>query len=168
MEGVRGAEPVDLDAAQVETMSEDKIVRITGAGGSIGSELARQVLRFKPRRVLLLDHDENAVFFLERELRAGGAENVKPLVVDITNARRAASVFDHHRPQLVLHAAAHKHMALLEVNACEAAWNNAFGTQTLAQAADAAGAEAFVLISTDTAVNPASGMAATKHVCDLV
>ncbi len=168
IEDLLGRDPVELDVAQVEGMVEDKVVLITGAGGSIGSELARQVLRFKPRRVLLLDHDENAVFFLERELRGAGAQNVKPLIVDITNERRVAWVFDYHRPQIILHAAAHKHVAMMEVNACEAVWNNVFGTQTLAEAAHAAGAEAFVLISTDKAVNPTSVMGATKRVCELV
>jgi len=168
IEDLLGRDPVELDVAQVEGLIEGKVVLITGAGGSIGSELARQVLRFKPRRVLLIDHDENAVFFLERELRGAGAQNLKPLVVDITNERRVAWVFDYYRPQVVLHAAAHKHVVLMEDNACEAAWNNVFGTQTLAEAAHEAGAEAFVLISTDKAVNPSSVMGATKRVCELV
>ena len=168
IEDLLGRDPVQLDEVQVEAMISNKVVLITGAGGSIGSELARQVLRFKPRQLLLLDHDENALFFLERELRASGAQNLKPLVVDITNERRVAWVFDYHRPQIVLHAAAHKHVAMMEANACQAAWNNAFGTQTLAEAAHEAGAEAFVLISTDKAVNPTSVMGATKRVCELV
>jgi FlaA1/EpsC-like NDP-sugar epimerase len=168
IEDLLGRDPVKLDVAQVEGMIEDKVVLITGAGGSIGSELARQVLRFKPSLVLLLDHDENAVFFLERELRAGGAKNLKSLIVDVTNERRVAWVFDYYRPQIVLHAAAHKHVAMMEGNACEAAWNNAFGTRTVAEAAHHAGVEAFVLISTDKAVNPTSVMGATKRACELV
>ena len=168
-----GRPPVELDMAQIDAFIQGKVVLVTGAGGSIGSELARQVLQFGPSRLLLLDHDENAIFQLERELRASlgpalAAERLKPLIVDITNERRVGWVFDQFRPDVVLHAAAHKHVAMMEANACEAAWNNVFGTKTLAEAAHAAGAQAFVLISTDKAVNPTSVMGATKRVCELV
>ncbi len=168
-----GRDPVELDMAQIDGFLEGKVVLVTGAGGSIGSELARQVLQFRPRQLLLLDHDENAIFQLERELRAmlGPAladERLTPLIVDVTNERRVAWVFDQFRPQIVLHAAAHKHVGMMETNACEAAWNNVFGTRTLAQAASAAGTEAFVLVSTDKAVNPTSVMGATKRACELV
>ena len=173
LEDLLGRDPVELDIAQVEGFLKGKVVLITGAGGSIGSELARQVLRFKPHQLLLLDHDENAVFFLERELRAEFAADyypslLKPLIVDITNSRRVAWVFETFQPEVVLHAAAHKHVAMMEGNVCEAAWNNVFGTQTVAEAAHNAGAEAFVLISTDKAVNPTSIMGTTKRVCEMV
>ena len=172
LEDLLGRDPVSLDLEKLHGFLEGKSVLVTGAGGSIGSELARQALRFKPRELLLLDHDENALFFLERELRAnlpgGAAPLLTPLIVDITNQRRVAWVFDYYRPQVVLHAAAHKHVAMMERNACEAAWNNAFGTQTVADAAHNSGTEAFVLISTDKAVNPTSVMGTTKRVCEMV
>ena len=169
IEDLLGRDPVQLDVEQLEGLIEDKVVLITGAGGSIGSELARQALRFKPRSLLLLDHDENAVFFLERELLGQCEEGVvKPLIADICDRRRIAWVFETFRPQVVLHAAAHKHVAMMEANACEAARNNIFGTQILAEAAHAAHAEVFVLISTDKAVNPTSVMGATKRVCEMV
>ena len=173
IEDLLGRPAVQLDMAQIAAFLEGKVVLVTGAGGSIGSELARQALQFRPRQLLLLDHDENAIFQIERELRqtlgpALADDLLKPLIIDVTNQRRVAWMFDRYRPQVVLHAAAHKHVAMMETNACEAAWNNAFGTQTLAEAAHAAGAEAFVLISTDKAVNPTSVMGATKRVCELV
>ena len=169
IEDLLGRDPVQLDVKQVAGLIEDKVVLITGAGGSIGSELARQALRFKPRSLLLLDHNENAVFFIERELRGQSEEGVvKPLIADICDRRRVAWVFETFRPQVVLHAAAHKHVAMMESNACEAARNNIFGTQILAEAAHAARAEVFVLISTDKAVNPSSVMGATKRVCEMV
>jgi FlaA1/EpsC-like NDP-sugar epimerase len=161
-------EPAKLDLDQVGAFLRDKVVLVTGAGGSIGSELCRQALRFEPSRLLLLDHDENAVFHIERELRElCGPDTLKPLIVDITDTRRIAWVFDHYRPEVVLHAAAHKHVAMMEANACEAARNNVFGTHGLAEAAHDSGAEAFVLISTDKAVNPTSVMGATKRVCEM-
>ena len=170
IEDLLGRDPVKLDLGQLNGFLEGKVVLVTGAGGSIGSELARQVLRFKPRQLLLLDHDENAIFFLERELQelAGSAGVLKPLIVDITNERRVSWVFKAFRPDVVLHAAAHKHVAMMEANACEAAWNNVFGTQTIAEAAHAAGTCAFVMISTDKAVNPTSVMGATKRVCEML
>ncbi len=173
IEDLLGRPPVHLDMAQIAAFLEGKVVLVTGAGGSIGSELARQVLQFRPRRLLLLDHDENAVFQLERELRqllgpALADELLTPLIVDVTNERRVGWVFDTYRPEVVLHAAAHKHVVMMEENACEAAWNNVYGTRALANAAHAVGTKAFVLISTDKAVNPTSVMGATKRVCELV
>ena len=173
IEDLLGRPPVKLDMAQIDAFLEGKTVLVTGAGGSIGSELARQVLQFKPARLLLLDHDENALFQLGRELSATlgpalAGDLIRPLVVDVTNERRVAWVFDTFHPEVVLHAAAHKHVAMMEVNACEAAWNNVFGTKMLAEAAHAAGTQAFVLVSTDKAVNPTSVMGATKRVCELV
>ncbi|MFO0664298.1 MAG: nucleoside-diphosphate sugar epimerase/dehydratase [Polyangiaceae bacterium] len=162
-------DPVALDVAKVESFVTNKTVLITGAGGSIGSELARQVLRFDPQEVLLFDHDENALFYIERELRAVfPAARLQMLMGDITEENRVRDVFRRFKPAVVLHAAAHKHVPMMEQNPCEAIKNNVFGTQIVADAAHEFEAEAFVLISTDKAVNPTSVMGASKRVAEMV
>ena len=162
-------EPVLLGAAQIEQMVRGRVVLVSGAGGSIGSDLCRQVLRFSPAKLLLVDHDENALFFIERELRERvPSAAVEPLLADITDKPRIERIFAEHRPYLVLHAAAHKHVAMMERNACEAVKNNILGTLTLTDAATAAGVAAFVLISTDKAVKPRSVMGATKRVTEMI
>jgi FlaA1/EpsC-like NDP-sugar epimerase len=163
-------EPVQLDHDQVAKFVAGRTVLITGAGGSIGSELARQVLRFEPKLVLLFDHDENAIFHIERELRAEAAHagKVVPLIGDITDRARVDQVMRQYMPNVVLHAAAHKHVPMMEANPCEAVKNNVFGTITVAEAAHVHGADAFVLISTDKAVNPTSVMGATKRIAEMV
>jgi FlaA1/EpsC-like NDP-sugar epimerase len=169
LEDLLGREPVRLDHASLEALIRGRVVLVTGAGGSIGSELARQVLPFSPRILILFDHDENALFYLERELRARcGEAELETLAGDITDFDRVAFVFGERLPHLVLHAAAHKHVAMMESNACEAARNNVFGTRVVAEAAHDAGTSTFVLISTDKAVNPSSVMGATKRVCEMV
>jgi FlaA1/EpsC-like NDP-sugar epimerase len=162
-------EPVLLGAAQIERMVRGRVVLVTGAGGSIGSDLCRQVMRFGPERLLLVDHDENALFYVERELRERHPEaQLMPLLADITDRPRIERIFAQHRPYLVLHAAAHKHVAMMEKNACEAVKNNILGTLTLTDAATASGVSAFVLISTDKAVRPRSVMGATKRVTEMI
>jgi FlaA1/EpsC-like NDP-sugar epimerase len=162
-------DPVRLDLDQVGGLLSGKAVLITGAGGSIGSELARQALGFSPSSLLLLDHDENALFFIERELRATFPDAVLvPLMADVTDPSRLDWIFDRYRPAVVLHAAAHKHVGMMERNPGEAVKNNVFGTQLLARAADSRGAEAFVLVSTDKAVKPSSVMGATKRACEMI
>lgn len=162
-------EPAQLDLAQVALSIEGEVVLVTGAGGSIGSELSRQTLRMRPRQLLLLDHDENALFFIERELRRERPEvEIVAVLGDITDEVRIRQLFATHSPAIVLHAAAHKHLSLLEGNAPEAARNNVLGTLTLARVAHEAGARAVVLISTDKAVNPSSVMGATKRVAEMI
>ncbi len=161
-------DPVKLDHDQVAKFVEGRTVLITGAGGSIGSELSRQVLRFEPAKVLLFDHDENALFHIERELRDEHPGKVVPLIGDITDGARVDQVMAAHRPNVVLHAAAHKHVPMMEANPCEAVKNNVFGTITVAEAAHRHEVDAFVLISTDKAVNPTSVMGATKRVAEMV
>jgi FlaA1/EpsC-like NDP-sugar epimerase len=162
-------EPVLLGAAQIEQMVRGRVVLVTGAGGSIGSDLCRQVMRFAPDRLLLVDHDENALFYVERELRERHPETqLLPLLADITDRQRIDRIFAQHKPYLVLHAAAHKHVAMMEKNACEAVKNNILGTLTLTDAATANGVSAFVLISTDKAVRPRSVMGATKRVTEMI
>ena len=141
---------------------------ITGAGGSIGSELSRQVLRFEPAKVLLFDHDENALFHIERELRVDHPGMVVPLIGDITDRARVDQVMAEHRPNVVLHAAAHKHVPMMESNPGEAIKNNVVGTQVVATLADTYGVTAFVMISTDKAVNPSSVMGASKRMAEMV
>ena len=162
-------EEVKLDVAQIEELVRGRVVLVTGAAGSIGSELCRQVLRFQPRQILLVEHDENALFFLHRELcgRFPDAE-VVPLMADVTDAKRIQRIFSLHKPSLVLHAAAHKHVGMMERNPCEAAKNNVLGTIVVAEAANALGTNTFVLISTDKAVRPTSVMGATKRVTEMV
>ncbi len=161
--------PVKLDTAQVEEFVEDRVVLVTGGAGSIGSELARQVLRFRPEKLLLLDHNENGLFHIERELRALGSDaEIHALIGDISDARRVAQVFARFRPAVVFHAAAHKHVPLMEANPAEAVKNNIFGTQVVADAAHEHGARAFVMVSTDKAVNPTSVMGASKRIAEMV
>ena len=143
-------------------------VLITGAGGSIGSELSRQVSRLPVARVLLLDQDENSIFHIHSELNQGGNGKVIPLVADIRDRDRIWSIFAKYRPQVVLHAAAYKHVPVMEDNCSEAVLNNVMGTRAVAEAAIEFAAERFLMISTDKAVNPSSMMGATKRMAELL
>ncbi len=162
-------EPVQLDLAQIQGLVREGVVLITGAGGSIGSELCRQLLRFEPAKLLLLDHDENALFEVERELHAKfDGRKLVPLIADITDAARIGGIFARFQPSLILHAAAHKHVGMMEANVGEAVKNNVFGTRILAEAAHLYGTGTFVLISTDKAVRPSSVMGATKRITEMI
>jgi FlaA1/EpsC-like NDP-sugar epimerase len=163
-----GRQAVNLDRPELQRFLAGKRVLVSGAGGSIGSEICRQALRFSPNRLVLLDRAENSLFEIDQELRhrCVGADLV-PVVADVCDAARITGVFDVHQPQVVFHAAAHKHVPMMEANPGEAVKNNFFGTRTVADAALAGGAAAFVLISTDKAVNPTSVMGATKRCAEL-
>ena len=160
--------PVNLDTPELQRFIAGKVVLVTGAGGSIGSEICRQAMKFCPSRLILLEQAENALFEIDRELREKwiGA-HVIPYVADITDARRIRDIFTLELPQVVLHCAAHKHVPMMEQNPGEAIKNNVFGTKIVADAAAASGAASFVMVSTDKAVNPTSVMGAAKRFAEL-
>ncbi len=169
LEELLGREAVTLDQAPVREKLAGRTVLITGAGGSIGSELARQIAACEPRQLTLLERSENGLHNLEIELREKfPALDLKPLLGDITEAGQVAEAFARCRPQSVFHAAAYKHVPMLERHLLQAIRNNIFGTLNVAQAARQAGAEDFLLISSDKAVNPASVMGATKRAAELL
>jgi len=156
-------EPVQLDDSAIRALVEGRTVMVTGAGGSIGSEICRQVLRFKPRLLLLVERAENALFLLEREFAARDPRPAfEPLVADVTDEQRMDQIMTTYAPEVVFHAAAHKHVPMMESNPAEAIKNNVFGTRMLALLADQHGVREFVVISTDKAVNPTSVMGCSK------
>lgn len=164
-----GREPVDLDLSDMARLIGGRTVMVTGAGGSIGSELVRQVVRFGPSRVLLVERSEFALFSIERELRAAWPDvDLCPVLADVGVESRMRGVFARYQPSVVLHAAAHKHVPMMEHNPTEAITNNVFGTDTLARLAGQHDVEVFVLISTDKAVRPTSVMGASKRLTELV
>jgi FlaA1/EpsC-like NDP-sugar epimerase len=160
---------VSLGEHDLRAFLGGRTVMVTGAGGSIGAELARQAARFAPSRLLLVERAEPALYEADRQLRNAWPElEIVPLLGDVCDRERMLGIFREHRPQVVAHAAAHKHVPLMETNAAEAIKNNVFGSQTLGEVAGECGAEAFILISTDKAVRPSSVMGATKRVAELV
>jgi FlaA1/EpsC-like NDP-sugar epimerase len=168
IEDLLGREQVQLDDDQLTASIRGAVVMVTGAGGSIGSELCRQVCRYSPARLVLVERFENALFEIHRELVATYPEaTIDPQVGDVTDARRMEQVFRDARPAIVFHAAAHKHVPMMECNPGEAVKNNIGGTRLVADLADRAGVERFVLVSTDKAVNPTSVMGATKRVAEI-
>jgi FlaA1/EpsC-like NDP-sugar epimerase len=163
-----GREVVQLDLDRIETFARNRVILVTGAGGSIGSEMCRQICRHAPRRLLLVEQAENPLFYVERDLRHQFPDvQTTPLICDITDRARVEAVFAEHRPQVVIHAAAHKHVPLMELNPSEAVKNNVLGTQTVADAADRHRATRFVMISTDKAVNPTSIMGSSKRIAEM-
>lgn len=169
IEDLLGREPVALDDKAIGEFLTGKTVMVTGAGGSIGSELVRQVAGFEPKNLLLVERAEFNLFEIDRELRQTflSLEHV-PLIADCADAPRMREIFAEYRPSVVFHAAAHKHVPLMEQNPCEAIKNNVFATESVAELAGEFGAEAFVLISTDKAVNPTSIMGASKRMAEIV
>lgn len=160
--------PREIDEPSIRRVIEGKRVLITGAGGSIGSELARIAARFDPQQLLLVDRSENALFEIDRQIaRRHPLLPRKPLLHDVVDARRTMELFEQHQPQVIFHAAAHKHVPMMEDHPGEAVDNNLFGTKSMADAAHAVRAERFVMISTDKAVNPSSIMGATKRLAEL-
>ena len=169
VEDLLGRDAVSLDLGTVEPDLAGRVVLVTGAAGSIGSELARQIARFHPLQLLLVDRAESPLYFIHLEIaRAHPEIQVVPVLASVTNADRMRRIFEHHRPDCVFHAAAYKHVPLLEEAVVEAVWNNVFGTLRLARAAAAAQVKKFVLISTDKAVNPRSVLGVTKLLAERV
>lgn len=168
IEDLLGREPIYLDEAQIGQFLAGKRVMVTGAGGSIGSELVRQVARFQPSKILLVERAEFALFEVDGELRRTRPEvEVLPLVADICDEGRIRTLLSEHAPQVIFHAAAHKHVPLMEANPGEAIKNNVMGTRLLGELSLEHGVETFVMISTDKAVKPTSIMGATKRVAEL-
>ena len=172
IEDLLGREPVQLDAEGLQRFLTGRRVLITGAGGSIGAEIARQVLGFKPHSLVLLERAEYPLFQLLRELEALPGEDprgvVSPIIADAGHEERMRSVFSRHRPEVVIHAAAHKHVGLMEHNTCEAVHNNVGVTEVLSRLAGEFEVGTFVFVSTDKAVRPTSVMGATKRVAERI
>ena len=168
IEDLLGRAPVNLDESVVGASIGSRVVLVTGAGGSIGSELCRQICRFGPARLILVERFENALFEIHRELaQAFPHVPIDPRIADVCDEPRMAQLFEEGKPELVFHAAAHKHVPMMEWNPGEAVKNNVGGTRVVAELADRFSAERFVLISTDKAVNPSSIMGATKRVAEI-
>ncbi len=168
IEDLLGRDPVKLETANLAGLLKGRTVVVTGAGGSIGSELVRQIVNFSPTKLLLIERSEFAMFEITRELNELElAENVTPFIVDIRDEDRIAQIFTEHKPDVVFHAAAHKHVSLMEGNVAEAVKNNAFATHELGRIAGENGVSHFVLISTDKAVNPTSVMGASKRLAEI-
>jgi len=156
--------------AQTLDWYRGKTILITGGGGSIGSELARQIAKAEPGKLILLDVYENGVYDVQQELRMqyGDALNLTVEIANVCDAEHIRKIFNHHRPDIVLHAAAHKHVPLMERNVCEAVKNNVFGTLNVVEACESSGVKRFIMISTDKAVNPTNVMGATKRMCEMI
>jgi FlaA1/EpsC-like NDP-sugar epimerase len=170
IEDLLGRKPVVIDRSVAESAVSGKVALVTGAGGSIGSELCRQILKLKPKTLVLVERSENCLYHVHRELIAredGSGVDIVPEIADVCDVERMEEVFSAHRPAAVFHAAAHKHVPMMERNPGEAIKNNVFGTKAVADLADRHGVERFILVSTDKAVNPSSVMGATKRIAEL-
>lgn len=166
-----GREEVLLDGAKATSHLEGKVLLVTGAGGSIGSEICRTLLQFKPKQLLLLGHGENSIYTIHQELLhhpKKGETILVPLIADIQDRKKIETIMEEYHPNFVYHAAAHKHVPLMEFNPQEAVKNNIFGTMNVAKAAKKFNVEQFVMISTDKAVNPPNIMGATKRIAEMV
>lgn len=169
IEDLLGREPIQINTEEVLNYVRDKVVMVTGGGGSIGSELCRQIAGHNPKQLIIVDIYENNAYEIQQELiRKYPALNLVVLIASVRNTARMDCIFDTYRPNIVYHAAAHKHVPLMETSPNEAIKNNVFGTYKTALAADKYGVEKFVLISTDKAVNPTNIMGASKRICEMV
>ena len=166
-----GRDEVQLDIDAIKDQITGKTILVTGAGGSIGSEICRQVIRFNPRRLLLLGHGENSIYLIDRELRNNYSEcvtEIVPIIADIQDRKKIFAIMEDYQPEIVYHAAAHKHVPLMEYNPREAVKNNVYGTKNVAEAAKAAKVKNFVMVSTDKANNPPNVMGATKRIAEMI
>ena len=170
IEDLLGRDTIKLDNTDIAKAIENKIVLVTGGGGSIGSELCRQIMKFNPEKLVIVDIYENNLYEIEQELRINypEANNVYAIVASVRDKKRLNEIFEQFRPYLVFHAAAHKHVPLMETSPLEAIKNNVFGTYNTVNCADAYGVHKFILISTDKAVNPTNIMGASKRLCEMI
>ena len=165
-----GRDEVTLDNELIYDKIKGKTVLISGAGGSIGSEICRQVARFEPKSIILLGHGENSIYLIHKELSGiyGNAITIVPVIADVQDRKRIFQVMEQYHPDYVFHAAAHKHVPLMEWNPLEAVKNNVFGSKNMAEAAKAAGVGSFIMISTDKAVRPTNVMGSTKRLAEMI
>ncbi|PTI30514.1 hypothetical protein BU072_03655 [Mammaliicoccus vitulinus] len=170
VEDLLGRDPVELDMASISKELTHKTILVTGAGGSIGSEICRQVCKFTPDRIMLLGHGENSIYHIHQELTGLYKEEIEviPIIADVQDKERMKEVMQAYKPYVVYHAAAHKHVPLMEYNPQEAIKNNVLGTRNTAEAAKLAEVSKFVMVSTDKAVNPPNVMGATKRIAEMV
>ena len=169
IEDLLGRDPVELDNNNIKSLINDKVVLVTGGGGSIGEELCRQVMLHNPKQLLMLDIYENSLYDIELELKAKYPnKDIRAIIANIRDEKRMFEIFEDYSPEIVFHAAAHKHVPLMENNPTEAIKNNIFGTYNLVNACDKYHTKRFILISTDKAVNPTNIMGATKRVCEMI
>lgn len=170
IEDLLGRDPVELDQTLIEKQLRGKRILVTGAGGSIGSEICRQVSSFRPKELIILGHGENSIYQLNMELLGKYSEHfrITPVIADVQDRKRIFEVMEKYRPDVVYHAAAHKHVPLMEINPREAVKNNILGTRNVAEAANHVKVKTFVMISTDKAVNPPNIMGATKRLCEMI
>ncbi len=162
-------DPVSLENELISEQIKDRVVMVTGGGGSIGSELCRQIIKFEPEKLIILDIYENTTYVLQQELEEQyPKQNIEVLIASVRDIERLESIFDKFRPDLIFHAAAHKHVPLMEYSPCEAVKNNVFGTYNVAKCAEKYAAKKMVLISTDKAVNPTNAMGASKRLCEII
>lgn len=169
IEDLLGRDPIRLDNKNIENLIKDNTILVTGGGGSIGSELCRQIMKYKPSRLVMVDIYENSLYDIELELKSKYPKaKIDAIVASIRDKERINEIFDKYRPYLVFHAAAHKHVPLMENSPIEAIKNNVFGTYNVVNSCDKYNVKRFILISTDKAVNPTNIMGATKRVCEMI
>ena len=169
IEDLLGRDPIELDNNNIRGIVNGKVVLVTGGGGSIGEELCRQIMLHNPKQLVMLDIYENSLYNIELEIKTKYPNNdIRAVIANIREADRIDAIFEKYKPEIVFHAAAHKHVPLMENNPTEAIKNNVFGTNNLINSADRYGAKRFILISTDKAVNPTNIMGASKRLCEMI